>query len=99
MDDDNFSKVISLIIGLALIAVAVAFGYIVEDDTAACRSVATLGMHDCRLVRVHQIAPSLYGCGHDDLVGYEVTATTASGQSASGTVCCGWFKSCTLRTQ
>lgn len=38
-----------------------------------------------------------FGCGHGDKFGREFTATNANGRSVSGIVCCGNWKSCTVR--
>jgi hypothetical protein len=38
-----------------------------------------------------------FECGEDDLSTTGFTATNQAGQKVSGVVCCGWFKSCTVR--
>jgi hypothetical protein len=36
-------------------------------------------------------------CGNDDASSKSFTATNSAGKRVNGVVCCGWFKSCTVR--
>ena len=38
-----------------------------------------------------------FECGRGDVSSLAFTATNPNGDRVSGTVCCGWFKGCTVR--
>lgn len=40
---------------------------------------------------------SFFACGQDDHFSTKFVAKNPAGQEVSGTVCCGWLKSCTIR--
>jgi hypothetical protein len=75
----------------AVFAFVLAFILPVSDQRARS-SLASAGYSDISLQGV-----SFFGCGDDDSLSREFTATNPQGARVSGVLCCGIFKACTIR--
>ena len=74
-----------------LFALVLALTFLVSDQRARS-SLASAGYSDISLQGV-----SFFGCGDDDTLSCKFTATNPQGARVSGVLCCGIFKSCTIR--
>lgn len=63
--------------------------------TAPDRSKTTL--EDAAYSDVRMGGYNFFECGRDDVYATSFTAKNALGKTVRGTVCCGWFKGCTIR--
>ena len=77
--------------GNPLFALVLALTLPVSDQRARS-SLASAGYSDISLQGV-----SFFGCGDDDTLSREFTAINLQGARVSGVLCCGVFKSCTIR--
>ena len=69
------------------------------DENQAISACQTNGFDNCN-VTDYSSAASWSGCGNDDQVAYDVTATNSRGNRVGIVVCCGWaLKGCTIRTR
>lgn len=80
---------IVLIIGLFVAIYVAALNGLKEDAEQAVLSSGN--------TNVSIGSRSFFACGKDDSVGWYFTATNAQDKSISGTVCCGFWKGCTVR--
>lgn len=65
--------------------------------TAPRRSTAVLEDQGYTEVSARWWAWAPWGCSDDDWYATRFTATTSVGTEVKGTVCCGFFKNCTVR--
>jgi len=88
---DNTGIIATIVTVLFLAVVAVAM----QSCTDADRTISTLEANGFTDIEPGDYA--YFGCGQGDMFHTEFTATSANGKPVSGLVCCGWFKSCTVR--
>lgn len=62
------------------------------DDSRSAEALRKAGFTDIRLTGY-----SYFACGEDDAFRTDFVAKNPQGVDVSGTVCCGWLKSCTIR--
>jgi hypothetical protein len=90
MDDTSFGK---LVLAIAIIALGLAYGLYPEAPSNAAQVIAAAGFTDIKLTN----EAHLFRCSKGDYTAVSFEATNAVGTRVSGTVCCGWLKSCTVR--
>jgi hypothetical protein len=84
----------SILIALAIIAI-ISIRYIMGDRTDPERSKATLEAQGFSDISTGKF--NWKSCGDSDYYATEFTATNTIGKRVSGVVCCGYYKSCTIR--
>lgn len=62
------------------------------DEDSSHRALMNEGFSDIQFTGYRH-----FGCGSNDTFHTGFTATNSKGMRVSGTVCCGWVKSCTIR--
>jgi hypothetical protein len=83
---------------LATATVVVIFGLITATcgvatrQSEARRTVERSGLSDVKAGGLN-----FWECGQNDKIGRDFTATNTQGARVSGVVCCGYWKSCTIR--
>lgn len=88
------ATLVALILGLVFLQ-----GQCAPGPDKATATLRTMGFTDVKVTDSHPYAPTLNGCGKEDAVAHEATATNAQGQRVAVVVCCGlWMKGCTVRT-
>lgn len=83
------------VLSLVLVVVMLAIVFVSTGCTAPDRTAETLRQQG--FTDVETTGYSWLACGKDDAFATGFTATNAQGVRVEGTVCCGWFKSCTVR--
>lgn len=75
-------------------------GFLV-DESEACHAATAQGFAECSVTGAHEILPHLMGgCGENDSVAFDVSATNPRGARVAIVVCCGWLaKGCTVRVR
>jgi hypothetical protein len=57
-------------------------------------------LHGAGYTNIHIGGHAWFACSEDDTLSSEFTATGPSGDSVTGSVCCGWaLKDCTIRSE
>ncbi len=67
------------------------------DEEAARRAAENEGWSDPTLTETNRVFPWLQGCGEGDAIGYEMTATSQTGNITELVVCTGPFKAASVR--
>lgn len=70
------------------------------DDNGSdrtCRVVRTAGYSGCNITEEFRWAPQTNGCGEGDSYGALVRTNNPAGTPVTVMVCCGYYKSCTVR--
>jgi len=62
-----------------------------------CRTVRTAGFSGCNITEEFQFTARTNGCGTGDTYGATVNTTNPAGSPVTVLVCCGYYKSCTVR--
>jgi hypothetical protein len=68
------------------------------DKSRAVEAMEAAGYKNVIVTDQHGLAPGWYGCGKDDAVAFDVTATNPVGARTKAVACCGLImKGCTIR--
>jgi hypothetical protein len=87
-------KILFILIILSMLS---GCGYLVNENDALDAARAN-GLKGVIITESHQIAPEWYGCGDNDVAGFEIRGKNANEQTVSAIVCMGWpFKGATVR--
>jgi hypothetical protein len=62
-----------------------------------CRTVRTAGYNGCNITEEFEWTARTNGCGQGDTYGALVSTTNVTGTRVTVLVCCGYYKSCTVR--
>lgn len=62
------------------------------DEEHTVKTLKQAGFHDIKTQGF-----DMWACGKGDNYATKFVAKNAEGQTARGTVCCGWLKNCTIR--
>lgn len=84
-----------ILIGFILIGMVGLKMSVNSDD--AVKAAGAFGFRDVDVTDVNRIFPSLAGCGNDDMVSVNMTATSTDGRKVDIVACGGVWKGWTVR--
>lgn len=91
---NNLPKILTL--GLLIIIIGFyCFGSTVTfDRERPLAAITALGFTEVETVKMYY---PIFACADSDIVAMDFTAINSQDEHIQGTVCCGWFKYCTVR--